>query len=99
MKVYRHTVTIDVKGFHNTVPIYRVALAPEAQRTSAAPTQGRSPAKIDGQPLVSDKKNSSEYAVDEIVAHRKENRRNLYEVHWYVYTPEYDPWRPASHLL
>lgn len=73
----KHTVTLDVKGLHNTVSIDRVALALEAQRMSEANTLAGSPIEIDNQPSIDDKGNLREYVVDKIVAYRKENGKSL----------------------
>lgn len=49
INVHGQTIMIDNKGLHNTVSIYRVVLASEAQRTSKATTQARILAKIEDQ--------------------------------------------------
>lgn len=64
IKEHEHTVTIDVKGPHNTVLIDGVLLASEAT------AQVESPAKVDDKPSVGDTGNSSEKTVDKIVTYR-----------------------------
>lgn len=73
----RHTVTIDIKGVHNTISIDKVTLASKARRMSEAATQVGSPTEIDDQPSVDDKGNSREYLVDKLVDHQREIGKNL----------------------
>lgn len=60
IKVHGHAVTIAVKGLYNTVPIDRVTLTLEEQRTSEATTQVGSPTELDDQPSIDDEGNSRE---------------------------------------
>lgn len=81
--MHGHTVTINIKRLHSTDSIDGVALAPDAESTSYAATQAESTTDSDDQPPVDEEGNSREYLVNKIVAHRRDDGKNLYKVRWY----------------
>lgn len=89
---------IDVKGHSEMVSTDSVTLRSVTQRRLDTTTRAESRVETDEEPSVGDKRNLIEYALDKIVAHRRDYEKTLYKLLWYGYTQGDNTWKPAHHL-